>query len=106
MIVIFEARASRCLGVCGVASGLDFAGMDDGLLVFETEKWALILFGDAVTGFEGVDFGCVTGEDTGLKNGLSFSSFPSTSVSRRFALVCSPVADAVHIVSLVRRVEG
>lgn len=99
--VIFEASASRCRGVCGVARGLDFAGTDD-LVVFETEKWALILFGDDTTRFEGVRVGlsCVAGEEMGLKNGLSFSSFPRTSVSRRFALVCMLLSDAIHMVNV------
>lgn len=101
VIVIFDARASRCRGVCGVASGLDLMTVDD-LVVFETEKCALILFGDDVGRFEGVDVGCdcVAEEEIGLKNGLSFSSFPRTNVSRRFALVCIPVSDAVHIVNV------
>jgi hypothetical protein len=99
--VIFDASASRCRGVCGVARGLDFEGTDD-LVVFETEKWALILFGDDTTRFEGVGVGlsCVAGDDTGLKNGLSFSSFPNTRVSRRFALVCMLLSDAVHSISV------
>jgi hypothetical protein len=99
--VIFEASASRCRGVCGVARRLDFAGTDD-LLVLETEKWALILFGDDTTRFEGVGVGlsCAAGDDTGSKNGLSFSSFPRTSVSRRFALVCMPLSDAVHSINV------
>jgi len=101
VIVIFEASASRCRGVCGVASGLDFAGTDD-LAVLETEKWALILFGDDTTRFEGVGVGlsCVAGEDIGLKNGLSFSSFPRTRVSRRFARVCMLLSDAVHTINI------
>ena len=98
--MIFEARASRCRGVWGVASGLDLTTVDD-LVVFETEKCALILFGDDVRRFEGVDVGCgCVAEEFGLKNGLSFSSFPRTNVSRRFALVCMPVSDAVHIVNV------
>jgi hypothetical protein len=99
--VIFEASASRCRGVCGVARGLDFAGTDD-LAVFEMEKWALILCGDDTTRFEGVGVGlsCFAGDDTGLKNGLSFSSFPKTSVSRRFALVCMLLSDAVHSINV------
>jgi hypothetical protein len=101
--VILEASASRCRGVCGVARGLDFAGAVD-LVVLETEKWALILFGDDITRFEGVSVGvglsCVAGEEMGLKNGLSFSSFPRTSVSRRFALVCMLLSDAAHRVNI------
>jgi hypothetical protein len=99
--VIFEASASRCRGVCGVARGLDFAGIDD-FVVFETEKWALILFGDDTTRFEGVGVGlsCVAGEEMGLKNGLSFSSFPRTSVSRRFAVVCMLLSDAMYMVNV------
>jgi hypothetical protein len=99
--VIFEASASRCRGVCGVARGLDFVGTDD-LVVLETEKWALILFGDDTTRFEGVrvDLSCAAGEEIGLKNGLSFSSFPRTSVSRRFALVCMLLSDAIHMVNI------
>jgi hypothetical protein len=101
VIVILEASASRCRGVCGVARGLDFAGAVD-LVVLETEKWALILFGDDITRFEGVGVGlsCVAGEEMGLKNGLSFSSFPRTSVSRRFALVCMLLSDAAHTVNV------
>ena len=101
VIVIFEARASRCRGVCGVASGLDLVGTDD-VVVFDTEKWALILFGDDTTRFEGVrvDLSCAAGEEIGLKNGLSFSSFPRTSVSRRFALVCMLLSDAIHMVNI------
>lgn len=99
--MILEASASRCRGVCGVARGLDFAGTDD-LVVFDTEKWALILFGVDTTRFEGVVVGlsCGAGEDIGLKNGLSFSSFPKTSVSRRFALVCMLLSDAVLAINI------
>ena len=99
--MIFEASASRCRGVCGVARGLDFAGTDD-LVVLETEKWALILFGDDTRRFEGVGVGlsCDAGEELGLKNVLSFSSFPKTSVSRRFSLVCMPLSEAVHPVNV------
>lgn len=104
VIVIFPASASWCRGVWGVANGLDLTL--DCLLVFVTEKWALILLG------EGVEMGCffearssvldcIAGEEFGLKNGFSFSLFPKTRTERRFARVWTPVASvAVHPVSL------
>lgn len=106
VIVTFSANASWCRGVDGVARRLCFTvDCFAGLL---TEKWALILLVEGVTCWEGVRFegrvsglSCILGEELGLKNGLSFSSFPRTNVSRRFARVWTEVlSSASYLVSL------